>query len=77
MRATPTVLRWNGWWRADKQSRWTRVVENAGSYEDCRGLLLDALARIWGGESLVLRSDSHPEGRAARPGAPGRGRRRS
>lgn len=56
MNATPAVL-WRGWFRANKSCRWTCLVPNAKSYDESWMRLLDALASLQGGESLVTTTD--------------------
>jgi hypothetical protein len=60
-----------GWWRPDKRTRWTRLADG-DDYDAAWASLLDALASVHGGESMVLRGCENPNGGGRRMGAKGR-----
>jgi hypothetical protein len=54
-----TTTPYAGWWRANRKTPWTRLVTGDG-YDAAWERLLDALATVHGGESIVLRADADP-----------------
>jgi hypothetical protein len=51
---------WVGWWRPGGGTEWTRLAEG-DSYDECLAALLDALASVRGGDSMVIQAGRHPE----------------
>jgi hypothetical protein len=71
MDSTTAMGAWVGWWRARPGCTWTRLVAG-DTYDDTLALLLDALAPVRGGDSVILPAGRHPD-RQLQP----MGRRRS
>jgi hypothetical protein len=65
MTPTTTAAAWCGWFRPNKQAAWTRLAEG-NTYSAALDNLLDALASMHGGESVVLPADRRPDGPVAR-----------
>ena len=63
---TQTETRWFGWFRPNKATTWTKLVE-AGRYDDAWAQLLAAISSMRGGESLVLKGGEDPNRPAPRP----------
>jgi hypothetical protein len=63
------AMTWVGWWRPNKAVRYTRIAE-APTYDLALERLLDALASVKGGETVILHSGVDP-GTQRRPFAAG------
>jgi hypothetical protein len=61
MTTTATTPAWRGWFRANRQCTWACLAEG-DTYSETLDRLLDALASMKGGESVVLRGGAHPDG---------------
>jgi hypothetical protein len=59
--ATEQPPLWKGWFRPNKQTQWTHLVEGEPSYDRAWQKLLDALASMNGGESLVTTTDPNKQ----------------
>lgn len=70
---TATTPAFRGWWRPNRRTAWTKLAEGP-DYATALDRLIEAVARVRGGDSVVLRACEDPNG-PARPFHAG-GRRR-